>query len=60
MEKPYKKPEMDRVNSQLIYGPGEWEEIDRYIVTTGRIKGREFVKAMLAEIARERDAGRWV
>ena len=60
MNKPYKKPEMTRANTQLVYGPGEWDEIDRFIVSTGRVKGRVFVEAMKMYIEEEKKAGRYV
>jgi len=56
----YKKPEVERVNCQLIYRPGEFDIIKRFCVTTGRTKGEEVVKAMLEYIERERKEGRYV
>jgi len=55
-----KKPETNRVQVQLIYGPGEYEEQDRFLVSTGRTKGRAYVEAMKLYIEAERKAGRYV
>lgn len=60
MAKDYKKPEVERINSQLIYKPGQFEIIDRFCVTTGRTKGVELVNAMIEHIERERKEGRYV
>ena len=59
IQRDYKKPEETRVNTQLVFRPGEWNEIDRFLVSTGRVKGRCYVEAMKQYIEREREAGRY-
>jgi hypothetical protein len=54
-----KKPELVRVQTQLVFSPEEHREIDTFLVSTGRVKGRCYVEAMKLYIERERKAGRY-
>jgi len=60
MDETYKKPEVIRVGTELIYSMEDWKEQDRFLVSTGRTKGRAYVEAMRLYIERERKEGRYV
>jgi len=45
--------------SAIYLSQKEKDDVDRYFKVTRLTRGREFVKAMLKEIAREKKAGRY-
>ena len=60
MKGTYSKPELIRVQTQLVFTKEQLDKVDRFLVTTGRVKGRAYVEAMLEYIERERKEGRYV
>lgn len=55
-----KKPELVRIMTQLVFTQEDWREIETFLVSTGRIKGRAYVEAMKMYIENEKKAGRYV